>query len=176
VKGFGFTLIELLIVIAILGTMAVVILLALNPLQQIARTRDAGRISGVTQIGHAVEAYYLAHNAYPPTSDWLQSLVDSGELVAVPETIPSAGSYEACTRYNENDWCYHRRVSPLCAMVFTALEAETYKSRCASDEIPYVYYDTVDHRAGLLCYPQGTPPGTRHSCESWTLHGFYEPL
>ena len=53
----GFTLIELLIVIAILGVLAVVVLVAINPVQQLARTRDAGRKSSVAQIGHAVAAY-----------------------------------------------------------------------------------------------------------------------
>ena len=45
----GFTLIELLIVMAILGVLAVVVLVAINPIQQLARTRDTGRKSGVTQ-------------------------------------------------------------------------------------------------------------------------------
>lgn len=41
IKNFGFTLIELLIVMAILGVLAVVVLVAINPVQQLARTRDA---------------------------------------------------------------------------------------------------------------------------------------
>jgi len=176
VKSFGFTLIELLIVIAIIGTLGVVVLLAVNPLERIARSRDAGRINGIVQIGRAVESYYITHNAFPRTDNWLQQLVDNGDLVAMPDEIPHSSGYYDCTRYNENGWCYHRRITPLCAMVFTALESEVYKSRCEDDEVPYIYYDTIDRRAGMLCYPEGTPPGTRHSCESWTEHGFYEPL
>ena len=41
----GFTLIELLIVIAILGVLAVVILVAINPQEQLARGRGGGRTS-----------------------------------------------------------------------------------------------------------------------------------
>ena len=62
----GFTLIELLIVMAILGVLAVVVLLAINPAEQLARTRDTGRVSAVTQMGHAVQAYDTSHNAVYP--------------------------------------------------------------------------------------------------------------
>jgi prepilin-type N-terminal cleavage/methylation domain-containing protein len=84
----GFTLIELLIVIAILGVLAVVVLVAINPLEQLARTRDAGRISSVTQIGHAVSAYYTSQNAvYPPVATWNTALTTAGELSAIPGAI-----------------------------------------------------------------------------------------
>src|SRR3990172_12613779 len=87
-KQKGFTLIELLIVIAILGTLAVVVLLALNPVQQLARTRDAGRFSGVTQLGHAVEAYATGNNGvYPAEAAWATTLQNAGEIATVPAEI-----------------------------------------------------------------------------------------
>jgi len=61
--SFGFTLIELLVVIAILGVLAGAILVAINPLEQLARGRDAGRKSTVDELGHATQAYYTAQNA-----------------------------------------------------------------------------------------------------------------
>jgi prepilin-type N-terminal cleavage/methylation domain-containing protein len=45
IYNYGFTLIELLIVIAILGVLAVVVLVAINPIEQLARTRDGGRLT-----------------------------------------------------------------------------------------------------------------------------------
>ncbi len=71
----GFTLIELLIVMAILGVLAVVVLVAINPVQQLARTRDAGRKSGVTQMGHALEAFYTSQGAeYPDeAANWVDA-------------------------------------------------------------------------------------------------------
>lgn len=60
-KSFSaFTLIELLIVIGILGVMAVIVLVAINPGQKQAQARDTGRISGVSQLGHAVEGNQIA--------------------------------------------------------------------------------------------------------------------
>jgi type IV pilus assembly protein PilA len=85
----GFTLIELLIVIAILGVLAVVVLVAINPVQQLARTRDAGRISTVSQLGHSVEAYYTSHNGtYPATGlGGITTLVSTGEITQVPAEV-----------------------------------------------------------------------------------------
>ena len=53
----GFTLIELLIVIAILGVLAAGSLVAIDPVEQLARARDSGRKSAVTQMGRALQAY-----------------------------------------------------------------------------------------------------------------------
>lgn len=61
----GFTLIELLIVIAVLGVLATVVIIIINPLQQFAKARDAGRISDITQIANALQAYYTINGKYP---------------------------------------------------------------------------------------------------------------
>ncbi len=105
----GFTLIELLIVMAILGVLAVVVLVAINPVQQLARTRDAGRKSTVTQVGRALEAYYTTHGGkylygrsgatggtncntdgnvvFSDADDWLTCLKNSGEISIEPGMI-----------------------------------------------------------------------------------------
>jgi len=174
----GFTLIELLVVISILGTLAVVVLIAINPLQQIARTRDAGRISGVTQIGHALEAYMVSHNSRTPPNNntWLQALVDGGELRNIPDAIGAGNGYSVCTRRNVHNWCYHIRTNPNCAFVYTALESDSYQSRCPSGRTAYVYYDTVDKRSGMLCWPDSSNPYARGGCVSWRSHSYFEEL
>ncbi|MEK9176346.1 MAG: type II secretion system protein, partial [Patescibacteria group bacterium] len=64
----GFTLIELLIVIAVLGVLVTAVLVALNPLEQLRRANDSGRINSVSQIGNAVQAFYTAQGATFPTA------------------------------------------------------------------------------------------------------------
>ena len=78
----GFTLIELLVVIAILGVLAGGILVAINPLEQLARGRDAGRKTTVQQMGNAVQAYYTSQGAVYPTqgATWMTIIQTSGEL------------------------------------------------------------------------------------------------
>src|SRR3990172_2573562 len=108
----GFTLIELLIVIAILGVLAVVVLVAINPVQQLARTRDAGRKSSITQMGHAMEAYATTHNGRytPETTAWADALVTAGELSVVPSPITysvgTTGTFTCTFEQGTRDWCY----------------------------------------------------------------------
>ena len=61
----GFTLIELLIVIAIIGILAVGLVLAINPFAQIQKANDAKRKSDLEQIQKALEQYYSDNNSYP---------------------------------------------------------------------------------------------------------------
>lgn len=93
----GFTLIELLIVIVILGILATAVLVAMDPAEQINRGKDAGIISSVGQLGHAVQAYYTSQSTVLPVGDathgWLKpssitGLVGSGELKSFP-SVPS---------------------------------------------------------------------------------------
>ena len=64
----GFTLIELLIVIAVLGILAVAVLSAINPIEQINRSRDTGSRSDSEQLVSAVDRYYASRGYYPWTS------------------------------------------------------------------------------------------------------------
>lgn len=122
----GFTLIELLIVIAILGVLAVVVLVAINPVQQLARTRDAGRMSTVAQLGHAFEAYYTAHNGtYPPDYATLQT---TGELNVIPAVINNSLNGGVCTAeadgFASNGWCARVATAPDSFVVYAHLEAD----------------------------------------------------
>jgi len=61
----GFTLIELLIVIVILGILAVAILSAINPIEQIKKATDAGKKSDAAELLNAYERYFTTFQAYP---------------------------------------------------------------------------------------------------------------
>lgn len=145
----GFTLIELLIVMAILGVLAVVVLVAINPAEQLARTRDAGRFSSVTQIGHALQAYYTSHNATYPTesSTFISDLSTSGEMGSVPALITS-GSYTECGGTKQSGWCYDSNATD--TIVYTRLESQSYQSKCSSGNA-YVLFSTRQGRGGTYC-------------------------
>jgi len=153
----GFTLIELLIVMAILGVLAVVVLVAINPVQQLARTRDSGRKAGVTQIGHALEAYYTTRGGMyvPETTGWVTALVDAGELSTVPSAIQiGVSGVTGCTTMAQNGWCYDASdvdgAEP--AIVFTELESQSETSKCdTAGHRAFFIWSTADGRGGLVC-------------------------
>ncbi len=61
----GFTLVELLIVIALIGVLAVAVLAAINPLEQLNRARDTGMESDASQLLAAIDRYYASHEEFP---------------------------------------------------------------------------------------------------------------
>lgn len=152
----GFTLIELLIVIAILGVLAVVVLVAINPVQQLARTRDAGRISTVQQLGHAVEAYYVSHEAAYPTD--LAALATSGEINDVPDEIENTlGS--ACSGATQG-WCYAHSDEGFA--VYSKLEADTNEDAAGcGDDSAYAAYLSASGRSCIVC----SAPGATTECD-----------
>lgn len=155
----GFTLIELLIVIAILGTLAVVVLLALDPVQQLARTRDSGRYSSVTQLGHAIEAYATGNNGVYPTASttWIDTLVAAGEITVAPGAIAyNVTGTAACGATNvQNGWCY-AFTAGTGAIVFARLESKANINKCAAGQAAWVVYSTAAGRGGGVCTANAT--------------------
>ena len=156
----GFTLVELLVVIAIIGVLAVVVLVAINPVQQLARTRDAGRKSAITQIGHALEAYATTHNGFyvVENATWGTSLVTAGELSLVPGAIAySIAGISTCPagNNNQNGWCYEATTpatggGPVAA--FTRLESTSSISLCTGGpDAAWFIWSTADGRGGTVC-------------------------
>lgn len=58
-------MVELLIVIAVLGILAVAVLSAINPIEQINRSYDTGSRSDAEQLISAVDRYYTTKSYYP---------------------------------------------------------------------------------------------------------------
>lgn len=61
----GFSLMELLIVIAVIGTLAGIILVTINPMVQMQKARDSQRKNHFRMIEEALERYYVDNGKYP---------------------------------------------------------------------------------------------------------------
>ncbi len=64
----GFTLMEILLVVAAIGILAGIVILALNPSKQLADTRNAQRWSDVNTILNAIYQYSIDNDGDLPTS------------------------------------------------------------------------------------------------------------
>jgi prepilin-type N-terminal cleavage/methylation domain-containing protein len=78
----GFTMIELLIVITILGILAVAVLSAINPIEQINRGRDTGSQSDSEQLLSAIDRY----NAFQGFFPWQRNADDLDTSMMVDDT------------------------------------------------------------------------------------------
>jgi prepilin-type N-terminal cleavage/methylation domain-containing protein len=103
----AFTLIELLIVIAIIGLLVTLSILALSNARL--KSRDAKRVADVKQLQTAMDLYYDANDKYPTLAEFqsgsLSYLTPSGTTtyISVP-TAPSPAD-NACTDAN-NSYIY----------------------------------------------------------------------
>ena len=61
----GFTLIELLVVITLIGILAVAVLSALNPIEQINKARDASKRADASQLLAAMDRYFASNEKFP---------------------------------------------------------------------------------------------------------------
>lgn len=61
----GFTLVELLIVIGLLGAIALIVIAAINPIEQSNRARDARFNADGGQMISAIERFFASHSKFP---------------------------------------------------------------------------------------------------------------
>ncbi len=89
-KRNGFTLVELLIVIGLLGAIALIVISAINPIEQSNRARDTRFKADGGQLISAVDRYFAAKSEFP----WMTltpSLATDDEFDFVSATEPGVG-------------------------------------------------------------------------------------
>jgi len=64
-RNLGFTLVELLIVIGLLGAIAMIVIAAINPIEQANRARDTRFKADSAQLISAVDRYFAARQEFP---------------------------------------------------------------------------------------------------------------
>jgi prepilin-type N-terminal cleavage/methylation domain-containing protein len=157
----GFTLVELLVVIGVLGVLAAAVLTAIDPLEQMARGRDAGRKSTVSQLGNAAQAYYTSRDATFPTANatWITTLVNNGDI----KTAPAGVAGNNCTTNAQpatNGWCYNVAGGEAVIFVRAESDAEITKAACTGTNVPFIAWTSVAGKTGLTCAAAAGPAPT----------------
>jgi len=92
----GFTMIELLVVIAILGILAVAVLAAINPLEQIKRGSDTALKSDAEQLINAVDRFLAFANYYPWDFAGATSTAIAGMQRITPTWVVTSSGGQTC--------------------------------------------------------------------------------
>jgi len=90
-SGAGFTLIELLIVITLIGILAVAVLSALNPIEQINKARDARARGDSAQLLNAIDRYFAANLVFPWTEFVTTPAYNNDSAFGAPAYVQGVG-------------------------------------------------------------------------------------
>jgi len=162
----GFTLIELLIVIALLGALAVGLLAALDPFEQLKKGTDTGVRNTVSEVQGAVIRYYSIKNLMPWCSDVdtcgldsfneagannlknlkttvIKNITDTGELKSDFSTLAGDGTLGKIIVFGNNstatvEVCYKPTAKSFVSDPNTKFTATTGVADCVSNPDPAV--------------------------------------
>ena len=98
IKLPGFTLIELLVVIGVIGVLASVLVIVINPVKQLQRARDTRRKSDIAQIQQSLELYRSDKGYYPPNPIGCGGALSDGSIIYL-QKIPCDPKSPGTTPY-----------------------------------------------------------------------------
>ena len=84
----GFSLVELMVVIAIIGVLSTMAILALDNSR--IKSRDVKRVADIKQLSTALELYYNRDGSYPTTLVVGEALKSANGLITYMSAVPSA--------------------------------------------------------------------------------------
>lgn len=88
-KKNGFSLVELMAVIAIIGIIATIV--TLNVVPFLTQAHEEKIKADFSQIGKALELFYINEKKYPSTQQGLQALLRAPETLRKPHLYPKDG-------------------------------------------------------------------------------------
>jgi len=148
----GFTLIELLIVIALLGVLAVGLLAALDPFEQLKKGTDTGTRSTVSEVQGAVIRYYAIKGWMP----WCTGTSLCSDMSTAAVNLSTSPMDTALSR------------------ISNAGELKTNFTELASSNLGKIYVHSSDNQSVSVCFqPQSKSfrcdPNTRYDKDG-TVH------
>jgi len=87
----GFTLIEIMIVLAIVGLLFSFV--GVNVIKKFKEAKGQAARIQIASYQQSLQAYYLAHNNYPHTSQGLDALIHKPSVGKIPENYPDGGYF-----------------------------------------------------------------------------------
>jgi prepilin-type N-terminal cleavage/methylation domain-containing protein len=167
----GFTLVELLVVIGVLAILATVVLLAVNPGEQLARARDADRISAVAQLGRVLQKYYVSRGSFQGVDhgrSWMNGLSGAGEINFPPKNpkfkeVLTPIEETPCLdwdSFGQNGYCFKKSGMHQEAIVFARMESSKNRKKCHAtiNHKAFVIFSTWDGKAGIACTNNSLQP------------------
>lgn len=154
----AFTMIELLIVIAILGILAVAVLAAINPIEQINRGRDTGSRGDSEQLLSAIDRFYAYKGYYP----WVSNPNDTDTLAWRGVAADTAITIESGTI---TAWADNATPTP-CYVLDKIADGNTDGSCAGTNELKRSFVDkiTKDDYNHLYVYYNGDPGASLYVC------------